>query len=41
MNNNAHKIDLSSEYDVCTTFNFFDIFLFDEGDDSSRPTHCK
>jgi hypothetical protein len=41
MNDNSYKIDLSSEYDVCATFNFFDIFLFDVGDDSSRSTHHK
>jgi len=32
--NNAYKVDLPGEYGVSGTFNVFDLFLFDTGDDS-------
>jgi hypothetical protein len=34
INENAYKIDLPGKYGVDVTFNIFNIFLFDVGDDS-------
>jgi len=34
VNDNAYKIDLLGEYNVSATFNVYDIYLFDVGDDS-------
>jgi len=33
INDNVYKVDLSYEYDVSVTFNVFNLFLFDIGDD--------
>ena len=33
VNDNAYKLDLPSEYNVSATFNVFDLFPFDVGDD--------
>jgi len=38
INDNAYKVDLPGKYGVSATFNIYDLFLFDVGDDSrSNP----
>jgi hypothetical protein len=34
INDNAYKVDLPSEYNVSATFNVYDLFPYDAGDDS-------
>ena len=34
INDNAYKLDLPGEYNISATFNVFDLFPFDIGDDS-------
>ena len=34
INDNAYKLDLSSEYNISATFNVSDLSLFDVGNDS-------
>jgi hypothetical protein len=34
INDNSYKVDLLGEYDVTTTFNVYNLSLFDLGDDS-------
>jgi len=36
INDNAYKVDLSGEYGVSVTFNVFDLFLFNIGNDSQH-----
>jgi hypothetical protein len=38
INDNTYKVDLLGEYGVSATFNVFDLFSFDVGDDSRSNT---